>query len=117
MLLRKVMYGRDLNSRCAPHKRAARGWCCRPSPRVTPHHPPALARVVAVRGFVHLILEQLRASAPPPPTPDDAGPSQAGGSQASLSQMSALSGGGGVNLLQELAGVLRRRGARGAGGA
>lgn len=28
--------------------------------------------------------------------------------QASLSQMSALSSGGGVNLLQELAGVLRR---------
>jgi len=77
MLLRKVMYGRDLNS-----------------------------RVVAIRGFVYLILEQLRAA--PAAALDESGPSQASGSQASLSQVSALSSGSGVNLLQELAGVLRR---------
>ena len=102
MLLRKVMYGRDPNS-----------------------------RVVAVRGFVHLILEQLSAASAAAaqgaggsgggggagltqrPGADEAGPSQAGaasGSQAgvALSQMAALASGGGVSLLQELAGVLRR---------
>ncbi|GBF90249.1 hypothetical protein Rsub_03382 [Raphidocelis subcapitata] len=80
MLLRKVMYGRDPNS-----------------------------RVVAIRGFIHLIVEQLKSAPPSPPgSSDEAGPSQASCSQEPLSQMSALASGGGVNLLQELAGMLRR---------
>lgn len=48
--------------------------------------------MVAIRGFVYLILEQLRAApgAAPPTSFDEAGPSQASGSQVGPAEPSAL---------------------------
>eukprot|EP00775_Hariotina_reticulata_P011123 gene11123-11277_t len=88
---------------------------CREQPELLASYMPQLkdclgtfaGLLVAIRGFLCLILQHLSDAAPAPP-PQGSDFSQAGCSQASLSQMSSLSGAGGVNLLHELAGVLRR---------
>ncbi|KAG2490245.1 hypothetical protein HYH03_011369 [Edaphochlamys debaryana] len=94
MLLRKVMFAREAQS-----------------------------RLVAVRGFLFILLQQLRAAAGRGCSEDEeaallaaaaamaaAGPSfsQASSSQSPLSQMEALASGAGVSLQHELQGFLRR---------
>ncbi len=83
LVLRKVMFARDTNS-----------------------------RLVAVKGFLFLIIQQLRAGPELGQQLAQHGAvdcSQASSSQASLSQLGALSpGGAGLSLLQELAGFLRK---------
>ena len=67
-------------------------WCTKQFTGIKPQ--PETARVVAVRGFVYLILEQLRAAvaAPQFSSSEDPGLSQASGSQVGY----VLVGGGDV---------------------
>lgn len=66
-------------------------------------------RLVAVRGFLYLIVESLKAEPLPESLPDSIFSSQAcSSSQASLSQRPALNACGGLNMLQETMGFLRK---------